>query len=410
MKRKLALLLVIVMLLASVACSTGSNGGSASPSVAPPASSSPPPPSSPAETGAAKDFTAASGFALGPDSFTDTSKSYKFVFVSYTWDTTTDHMEACFKSYAESVGCEYASIASNADADVLITNIENYITQGYDGFFVNTLPSYVGRVAEICAENNVLWTAIMGIPRDINDKVIAPYVEVNNEKAGRDLVNAAIEWSENNMDGFDPAQTMFILLNLAVAEELNARSLSMESTIKERMPAAKIDLADCLAEGGVSSEIAYNMVARRLAANPDIKHWIILSPFDYLSVGACRAVEEYNVVDNACVACCNGDQYIPLLEDGTEGAWRFCLFWDNGVWAKFLFYGLYAQVSGVVKPGELWPDFIKSGESYAGLQLGTVIMDAGNYKDVLGYIDHFTGVPYFGYEWTGFEFPMISPR
>ncbi len=78
-----------------------------------------------------------------------------------------------------------------------------------------------------------------------------------------------------------------------------------------------------------------------------------------------------------------------------------------GVLAKCLFFGLYARVSGAVESADLWPDFVKPGEPYAGLQLGAVVMDPSNYEDVLGYIDHYTGVPHYGKEWTsGVEYDV----
>jgi ABC-type sugar transport system substrate-binding protein len=415
MKKVISIILACALMLASAACGNGNadtSGGDTPPDTGTspadtPVQSTPNTPESPG----VPDYSANSGFALGPESFPDISAQYKFVFVSNQWDQTVAYVEECLEYYAQQVNSTCEAVQSDSDANKLIENVENYIVKGYDGFFINVMPSTSGRVSEICDENGVVWSAVSGIPRDNDDMVVAPYVEVNNEKVGRTLTEEAVKWAEGNFEGFDGAQTMVLILDLSGAEELHARAVSMETAAKELLPGAKVELADTIAEssGAFDNELSYNMVSRRLAANSDVKYWIILSPFDYLSVGCVRAAEEYNLVDSTLVACCNGDLYIPLLEEGTTSAWRFCLYWDMGILAKFLFFGLYARVSGAVESEELWPDFVKPGEPYAGLQIGAVVMGPDNYEDVLGYIDNYTGIPHYGKQWTsGIEYPMVD--
>jgi ABC-type sugar transport system substrate-binding protein len=417
MKKFISVFLALVMLFAVAAC-----GKTGTPEESPPASPEEPSASASTEVSAppaadttdgveSQDYSAASGFALSADSFPDHDAAYKFVFVSNQWDQTVAYVEEGFEFYAKQVGSTCEAVQSDSDADKLIRNVENYIVKGYDGFFINVMPSTSGRVTEICDENGVVWSAVSGIPRDNDDLVVAPYVEVNNIVVGTQLTDESVAWAKNNLDGFNEAEAMVLILDLSGAEELHARSVAMEARAKEIIPGAKIELADTIAEstGAFDNELSYNMVSRRLAANPDVKYWIILGPFDYLSVGCVRAVEEYGIDGNTVVACCNGDLYIPLLEEGTTSAWRFCLYWDMAVMAKYLFFGLYARVSGAVEGPELWPDFVKPGESYAGLQMKAVIMDPSNYEDILGYIDYVTGLSHYGKEWTsGTEYDLLD--
>ena len=101
--------------------------------------------------------------------------------------------------------------------------------------------------------------------------------------------------------------------------------------------------------------------------------------------------------------------YLPILQDGTTGAWRFCLYWDNGLWGYLYGCGMYALLTETCKPEELWNDYIKEGETYAGLQMASLVMGPDNYKNVLGFYDNLIGDNYFGYqdEWDGTEYPVL---
>jgi ABC-type sugar transport system substrate-binding protein len=356
-------------------------------------------------------FTAESGYALDSDSFSDKDKTYKLAYIGNAWDFTIQHMVDIMQNIAENeLNCEFASVSSNGDADTLITNVENYISQGYDGLIVNVLPSTTGRVNEICEENGIIWSSATGVGRDNDGNLSGPYVCVDDEYVGSKLVDAAVDWSKNNWDDFNDSEAMVFILDASADENLHNRCVSMEARAKELLPNAIVEIGDSMAEGGITAETAYNMTTRRFAANPDVKYWIVLQPFDYFGSGVCRAAEDYNMVDSVCSACCNGDFYLDLLKAGTTGAWRFCLYWDNGVWAQLLINGLYARVSGACPSTALWNDFIQDGEQYAGLRMASIVMGPDNYKDVLGFYDNWLGYEYYGYadDWSGTEYDILD--
>ena len=410
MKKLMALLLALVMVFSLVAC------GESQPSTTPDKPSSPSPggentPAAGNTPAAASDFTAALGFALSPDTLKKTGEKYKTVFISFSWDNTIEHAAALMRHVLEPLGCEFTAIASDSNPDTFINNVENYVSQGYDGMILNVYSTTSGRTAEILEEAGIPWMPFTSPPHDYDGNIVTPYIGVDDNYVGKRLVQEALAWAKENWPDFDIKDTYIYMIDVSTAPELHARVLAMNEEAQKTCPDAyKIEIGDSIAEGGgFSPEVAYNMCVRTFAANPDVKYWIVLHPFDYYVSGTCRAAEDYNMVDRVCTVCCNGDNYLPVLKDGTAGCWRFCLYWDNGLWGYLYACGIYALVSGACKPEELWSDYIVEGTDFANLRLACIVMGPDNYEDVLGFYDNYTGYDYFGYasKWTGTEYPVL---
>lgn len=415
MKKLLALVIALIMVFSLFAC----GGKDADTDPAPNAGTDPAPgtntdttPDADVGDTSGGDFTAASGFAIKPSEMKVSDKKYKIAYVGFSWDNTVEHtsdlMENAFTKY---LNCEYTAISSEGNPDTFIQNIENYISQGYDALICNVYSVTTGRASEICAENDVIWMPVTAPATNYDGELVAPYVGVNDRYIGHTLVQEAYDWATANWSDFETKDAYVYIIDVSSAEELHRRCVAMEEKANELFPdAVKVEVGDSLAEGGgFSPEVAYNMCVRTFAANPDVKYWIVLHPFDYYVSGTCRAAEDYNIVDNVLTACCNGDNYIPVLTDGTSGCWRFCLYWDNGVWGELIACGLYALVSGQCTAEELWSDYIDEGTNYAGLRMAPLVMGPDNYQEVLGFYDNYLDYDYYGYKdsWKGTEFDVL---
>lgn len=403
MKKLLSIILAILMVLTLVSC-----GGKTAPADTPKDET----PGANGDTASdLAQFQAATGFALTPDSLKSNGEKYKVAYISFSWDNTVEHMANAMKRVLEGLGCEFTALSSEGNPDTFITNIENYISQDYDGLFVNVYSVTTGRASEILNESGIKWMPATQPAYDYDDNIVTPYVAVDDAYVGRRLTDEALAWAEENWADFDVKDCYIYIIDVSTGTELHNRCLAMEEEAKKVAgDAYKIEIGDSIAEGGgFSPEVAYNMCVRTFAANPDVKYWIVLHPFDYYATGTCRAAEDYNIVDNVCTATCNGDNYLPILQDGTTGAWRFCLYWDNGLWGYLYGCGMYALLTETCKPEELWNDYIKEGETYAGLQMASLVMGPDNYKNVLGFYDNLIGDNYFGYqdEWDGTEYPVL---
>ena len=408
MKKLLSIILVLIMVLSFAACGSGGSKQDTKPADG---GNSDAAPADGGESGGLEQFTAASGFALTPDSVKSTGEKYKVVYISFSWDNTVEHFSNALGKVLEGYGCEFTALSSEGNADTFITNIENYVSQKYDAIMANVYSVTTGRASEILNESGVTWMPATQPAYDYDDNIVTPYVCVDDNYVGKRLMDESLAWAKENWADFDVKDCYIYIIDVSTGTELHNRCLAMEAEAKAVAgDAYKIEIGDSIAEGGgFSPEVAYNMCVRTFAANPDVKYWIVLHPFDYYATGTCRAAEDYNMVDRVCTATCNGDNYLPILKDGTSGAWRFCVYWDNGLWGYLYGCGLYALVSGACTPEQLWNDYIAPGEKYAGLQMASVVMGPDNFKNVLGFYDNLIGDNFVGYkdEWDGTELPIL---
>ena len=421
MKKLLTLLLALALAFSMVACATGTTDPATT--TAPPADNKPATNDGDDAT-TAPDNSAADGINLGgraslnstdyygffnPDYDFSNEDSYKFVFVSMGWDNLTQQLADNFSSWATQAGSEFTSVSCDQNVETFISNIELYASQGYDGFLLNVYDSIIDRVADICDELELKWWSVSEVPRLSTGELIGPYVVTSRTDFGYQLVKEQIAWMQENVADFDPAQTMILVESLTTIKEFTDRSDGAERAWKELLPEAKFEIADGLAEGGISPEIGYNMAATRFTANPDVKFWIHASVMDTFSPGVLRFIEEKGIEDTAILASCGGQDLIALFDAGTSGAWRFAMCDELSIKFNCAFNALYAYVAGWCDYADMWPDAREAGEAYSGIEVAFIKMTPENYKDYLAFADNFTGRNnYPNYTWSGARYPVLG--
>lgn len=333
--------------------------------------------------------------------------SYKFVFISMAWDNLTQLMAQNWEDMATMAGSEFTSTSCDSNIETMISNIELYATQGYDGMLINVYDAIMARVVDLCAENDITWWSVSEIARDSDGNVILPYVVTNSEPWGYDLVRMELDWMRENVPDFDPAKTMIVVESLTTIKEFTDRSAGAERAWKELLPEAKFEVTDGLAEGGITPEIGYSMAATRFTANPDVEFWIYATVMDTFTPGILRFVEENGLEDRSIISSCGGLDIIPLFESGTNGAWRFSLMDALSIRFNSAFAALYAVTAGWCTFEEMWPDSRAPGEAYSGISVAYMRLTPDNYKDYLAFTDAFTGLNvYPSYEWSGKLYPV----
>jgi ABC-type sugar transport system substrate-binding protein len=345
---------------------------------------------------------------FNPDFDYSGQPSYKFVFISMAWDNLTQQMSGNFEGWSAITGSEYISTSCDSNVETMISNIELYASQGYDGFIINAYDAIMDRVNDLCEENDLTWWSLSELARTSDGVLHQPYVVTNAKQFGYDLVMEEVAWMKENVPDFDPAQTMIVTESLTTIKEFTDRSTGAENAWKEFLPEAKFEITDGLAEGGISPEIGYNMAATRYTANPDVKFWIYAAVMDTFSPGILRFIEENKMEDRAILASCGGQDLIKLFDNGSGGAWRFAMCDDLAIRFNPGYNALYAVVAGWATYEEMWPDFRVPGETFSGIDIAFIKMTKDNYKDYLAFCDHFSGLNNWpNYEWSGKRYPAL---
>ncbi|MDR2357954.1 MAG: substrate-binding domain-containing protein [Oscillospiraceae bacterium] len=431
MKKFIAITLAATLCLSLFACSGGGET-TTTPESAPPESDSGSPPESPdSEISPEANPSPVGGKVTGFENFPDgpggrrsanasdyfgfwnprydysNEPSYKFVFISMAWDNLTQRMADNWKTMAEMAGSEFTSTSCDSNIETMISNIELYATQGYDGMMINVYDAIMARVVDLCAENDITWWSISEVAHDSDGNIVMPYVVTNSKQWGYDLVRMEIEWMRENVADFDPSKTMILVESLTTIKEFTDRTEGAERAWRELLPEAKFEASDGLAEGGITPEIGYSMAATRFTANPDVEYWIYATVMDTFTPGILRFVEENGLDDRCIISCCGGDDVIPMFEAGTNGAWRFTLMGDLSMRFNSAFTALYAQVAGWCSFEEMWPDSRVPGEAYSGIDVAYIRATPENYRDYLAFTDAFTGLDNYPWEWSGKLYPVV---
>lgn len=427
----LALVLALSLFAACAKSSTSSPAASPEASVSPTSTSSASPsPESSAPSAAGQtikggwpvpadptaiptDFTAKSHFGFFNPTLDYSKmnlKQYKFAFLSFAWDEMTQRMQNNFESWAKQYGSICTGTSADSDMDRFLSNVELYCTQDYDGLLLNVFTDQMDRVAEICAENDMPWFSVSEIPRGISGTLYGPYVITNGVNWGYDLIKQEIEYMQENVKDFDLSKTMIVCMSLTTIKEFEDRSAGCTKAAQELAPAAKFEVADGVAEGGYDANTGYNMAATRFTANPDVKFWIYAPVFDNFTAGVLRFCEEKKLEDTAILASLGGDQLVPLLKEGTNGAWKFSLNGDLSIRWNPCFNVLYAKVAGWCDYEDLWPDIPREGnDKYAGIQVAWARIDKDTYNDYLAWCDQFSGLNnYPEATYRSVDFPVLE--
>jgi len=354
------------------------------------------------------DLTAAGGFGYYNPDFEYPDKGYKIGLISFAWDNMIQRIVDNCQVWADKMNVEFKAVDSDNNAEVLISNIELFASQGYDGLIINAFSTYMDTVNDLCKELNIPWFSLSEAAVTSDGVLQHPYALTPAVEWGYQGMEAAITWMQENVDGFNGAETMIVVPSLTTLTEFIDRAAGMEQAWKELLPDAKFEICDGLSEGGITAEVGYSMCATRYTANPDVKYWIYCVAMDTFAPGCQKFCAEYGIEDNALVMSLGGDDLITLFDLGTNGAWRFASYVGLAVRFSACFHALYAVVAGWADYEDMWPDMKEEGDTYATLRVSTVIMTKDNYENYLEFCDHYAGVNVFDYgEWDGTVYTVI---
>ena len=272
---------------------------------------------------------------------------------------------------------------SDNNNDKYLTQVETYCGQGVDGFIIMCYNEIAEPVLDTIREYNipVVFDSIKLTDQDGN--LLVNGVELN----GYDCGYKCGEWLGQNYKSYLGEDVSMDTLGLIVVtmssvSNLTARAEGAVDSLEAAFPNVPIITADLVAQGEGNSTTAYNEVAPKLSANPDIEHWLIIGVQDTYGQGAARAVESLGLDDVTLVVSAGGENLIPEWEVGYEGCWVACNVFSAYTYCEYFVPGIISLIEGTATEADLWPEW-KEGDTYSSVQISGSMATKDNYTDFL---------------------------
>ncbi len=297
--------------------------------------------------------------------------------LSQTWFIqVTDNL----KAYAEANNAEVILADAAMDPEKYLTAVDNMISQKVDVLIVCPPDQKLSQsTVDRCNEAGIKVFADADGLIDKKGKHIAPALELDayvvGESQGEWMGNYVVS---NNLSNDDAS--MYLCLTMETVSSCLPRSEGAYDKFRKVAPDFSEDKI-IKADYDGTSELAYDVVAATVTANPQITKWVITAPNEEGAQGATRALEASGVDADSCVAGLGG--YLAKDEFKKD----FSCFKASG----YFMASEDGQVIGEAavnwaKDDSAVPfhEYIKDGEEYGVYPLGATMVTADDYEKIMG--------------------------
>lgn len=351
MKKVLSLLLAVLLLTALAACGGGSTATETPATEAPPAGTEAPVTEAPlAEPEGSGDITVAGIYKSGDQQW----------FIG--------EGEAAKQKCLEMGATDFTYVDVKLDPDLFLQAIDNAITMGVSGILTCTPDQNLSAVAvQKCKDAGIPIIACDDALQDEDGNLLAPFVGIDAYAIGR----AVGEWTanyckENDMTGDDVGMLLLTADTVSSCVPRTVGELEVWMEQFPEWPEERIFRADYT---GPQDE-AFNQAAATFTANPQIKHWVIMTINDEGAAGATRALEQAGLDQDAVVVGIGG--YLAKLEFKKDGGSAF----------KATAFINYVDV-GAYSAENLMNYLINGIEIPMDFRTPAVMITADNYLDIM---------------------------
>lgn len=429
MKKAIAVILAVLLAFSLFACnkgivSTSAASSPASTTAAPSASATAASPSASAIAAS----PSASAIAVSPSATARTSTvkifdptedytknpKFKVVYMEYATLTNGNAFSAGLKHWASVTNCDFQEYSANFDDDVYVNALQTFADQGVKGFILDPNPAIYERLAELCTELKVSFTAGLGAVVDLKGNLLAPGAGYNNLACGFDIANWMMDYAKKTWNVTDFKNVGYISLDFSISAAIHDRTVGAKNAWLKANPDLEKNffVGDGLTTMKLDDQTAFDICAATMSAHTEFTHWLISACVDDFANGASRAAESLNKQDTTVVTeIAGGSSLISQLDLGQTSCWKASITCDELYNSEFVYFGLYAMMNGT-RPEALWPEWIdhSTSQKYAYLSIPTVFITKENYKDYKAWIGKITGTNDSKYSYNGVDFPqMLTP-
>ncbi len=330
-----------------------------------------------------------------------------------------------YEHWAPLYNCEWAGfLSANGDSDMFLTNLQNLIDQGVNGFILDPDTSIFPAVQELMSQYpEVKWMSQMAPPRDgeegegipIGGNLIHPYVGFDNVDAGRQQTYKLIEWKKENLPDVPWNEIGFVAMSFSVAPPLQERVIGAEEVWKAETGSTDNFFVADSSSTGLNLQGGIDAVGPIISTHGEYKHWLVMGLIDDLAQAAAAVIDQQGLTEGSCVVTFGGSGLQVQWDEGQFDSFRYALFTAQNLYAEPIIGAVYAYLNGWATPDTIWPSWVKwddhggEGHSYAQLRLPTVWLEQDTYKHYLEWTDMYAKADAYPYSQEGISLDDFSP-
>jgi len=283
--------------------------------------------------------------------------------------------------------------ATGADFDParVLEIIQTDIDLGVDGFLINVMSETYPRQHEMLTEAGIPYMNVMGPYFDSQGRNMSPAVAFDGYKAGADLTRWWLDNFTDYFSGAELSQIGYMIVTFTVALEFTQRSDGALDTFRDLHPELESNIfyVDLINFG---IEIAYDQVAATISANAGIEYWVIFAVAEDFAVGANRAVESLNRVNNSMVMCTGNDIAFEEWGNNATPQWVALVpVWKTSMMGASA-EGILALVDGRETPETLWADRRQANDFATLFYVDSEVVTRDTFRDFIARTDAQFGI------------------
>jgi L-arabinose transport system substrate-binding protein len=287
---------------------------------------------------------------------------------------------AAMKKTVESRGGKFETFDCAMSPDKYMTNLDDVIAQKVDVLIVCVPDQKLSEITiQDCKAAGIKVFADDDGLIDTNGDHIAPALELNAYIVGEEEGAWLGDYVNTNKVNADPTSTAYLCMSMLTVSSCVPRSQGAYDAFTKKVPGFPTNKVIKVDYDGTSDK-AFNAASATITAHPEIKNWVVTAPNDEGAQGATRALEQAGLDKNATVvglgaylakdefkkaySCFKAAAYLVTEDDGTIAG--------------------NAAMDWVLKGLVPYAKYAVSGAQYGIYPFGATMVDASNYKSVMG--------------------------
>jgi ABC-type sugar transport system substrate-binding protein len=331
-----------------------------------------------------------------------------------------------FERITPDYNCEWMGyLSSNGDSNLYLTNLQNMIDQGVNGFILDPDAELFVTIINLLKDYpEVKWMSQMAPPRDgargdglpIGGNLINPYVGFDNADSGIQQTLKLIEWKKATYPDVPWEEIGFVAMGFSTSSALQERVIAAEQTwLDETGNTDNFFIADCVSSG-MTIQGGIDAVTPIISTNSGkYKYWLVMGLIDDFATAAASVLDSLGLTETSCVTTFGGISAYNQWDEGQQDSFRYALASVSSMYSGRVFGAMYAYLNGWATPDTIWPSWVKwddhgiDGHTYAQLRLPVYWQTYETYQHYLEWTDLYSNINDYDYSTEGIEIDDYDP-